>query len=187
MVFWNAAAERLYGYQAAEMLGRDISVLVPADRPEELANIMGEVTQGRTVKALQTERLRKDGAIVPVSVTVSPVLGEDGTVIGASTIAHDLSQEHRTSKSPARSRETRGRGAEHPGDLAVKCPYRARVRRPGVPCRPHERGAGRDERVAGQRPDRQDCGGARAGDMASGRGRSTAMSWTTTRPSSISK
>ncbi len=47
VVFWNAAAERLYGYEAAEMLGRDISVLVPDDRPEELAMIMAEVAQGK--------------------------------------------------------------------------------------------------------------------------------------------
>ena len=93
VVFWDEAAERLYGYQAAEMLGRDISVLVPPDRPVEIAIHNGRGQQGRTVKAFQTERLRKDGAIVPVSVTVSPVIGEDGTVIGASTIAHDLSQE----------------------------------------------------------------------------------------------
>ncbi|MGD0810545.1 MAG: EAL domain-containing protein [Acidimicrobiales bacterium] len=92
VVFWNAAAERLYGYQAVEMVGRDISLLVPDDRPEELAMIMGELAEGRTTKALQTERRRKDGAIVPVSVTVSPVIGEDGTVIGASTIARDLTQ-----------------------------------------------------------------------------------------------
>ncbi len=85
VVFWNAAAERLYGYEAAEMIGRDISVLVPEDRPEELAMIMAEVAQGRTTRALHTERRRKDGAIVPVSVTVSPVIGEDGAVIGAST------------------------------------------------------------------------------------------------------
>jgi PAS domain S-box-containing protein len=92
VVFWNAAAERLYGYRAAEMLGRDISVLVPEDRPEELAEILAQVADGNVVRALQTERRRKDGAIVPVSVTVSPVMGEDGAVIGASTIARDLSQ-----------------------------------------------------------------------------------------------
>ncbi len=93
VVLWGGAAERLYGYQAAEMLGRDMSVLVPPDRPFEIAYIMREVMHGRTVRGLQTERLRKDGALVPVSVTVSPVLDDDGTVIGASTTAHDLSQE----------------------------------------------------------------------------------------------
>jgi PAS domain S-box-containing protein len=92
VVFWNTAAERLYGYEAAEMLGRDIAILIPPDRPHELEDILARVRKGEVVKGLPTERLRKDGAIVPVSVTVSPVVDNDGTVIGASTIAHDLSQ-----------------------------------------------------------------------------------------------
>jgi PAS domain S-box-containing protein len=92
VVFWNAGAERLYGYKAAEMLGRDISVLIPEDRPDELVEILAQVAAGKIVKALHTERRRKDGAIVPVSVTVSPVIGRHGAVIGASTIARDLSQ-----------------------------------------------------------------------------------------------
>ena len=74
------------------MLGRDITVLIPADRPQELSQLMAQVRQGKIVRAFRTERLRKDGAIVPVSITVSPVVGDDGTVIGASTIAHDLSR-----------------------------------------------------------------------------------------------
>ena len=90
VVFWNAAAERLYGYGAAEMLGRDIAVLIPPDRPQELADLLARVGSGETVRNLQTERLRKDGATIPVSITVSPVVADDGTVIGASTIAHDL-------------------------------------------------------------------------------------------------
>jgi PAS domain S-box-containing protein len=92
VVFWNSAAERLYGYGATEMLGRDIAVLIPADRPQELSQLMAQVRQGKIVRGFHTERLRKDGAIVPVSITVSPVVGDDGTVIGASTIAHDLSR-----------------------------------------------------------------------------------------------
>ena len=81
IVFWNGAAERLYGYEAAEMLGRDISVLIPVNRTHELDYVMTEVREGRIVSGFQTERVRKDGAIVPVSITVSPVVGGDGTVI----------------------------------------------------------------------------------------------------------
>jgi PAS domain S-box-containing protein len=92
VVFWNSAAERLYGYEATEMIGRDIAVLVPADRPDELSHLMAQVRQGKIVRAFHTARLRKDGAIVPVSITVSPVVGDDGSVVGASTIAHDLSR-----------------------------------------------------------------------------------------------
>ena len=92
VVFWNSAAERLYGYEATEMIGRDIAVLVPADRPDELSHLMAQVRQGKIVRGFHTARLRKDGAIVPVSITVSPVVGDDGSVVGASTIAHDLSR-----------------------------------------------------------------------------------------------
>src|ERR1700683_465677 len=86
VVFWNDAAESLYGYSASEMLGNDISILIPADRSHELSHLLSQVGQGRTVRGFHTERLRKDGLIVPVSITVSPVVRYDGAVLGASTI-----------------------------------------------------------------------------------------------------
>jgi PAS domain S-box-containing protein len=92
VVFWNEAAERLYGYEAEEMIGREISVLIPPDRPDELANLLARVQSGETVRNLPTERLRKDGTSIAVSITVSPVVDPDGTVLGMSTIAHDLTQ-----------------------------------------------------------------------------------------------
>ena len=92
VVFWNAAAERLYGYEAAEMLGRDIAILFPPDHAHELSEIMEQVKAGKVVRDLRTKRVRKNGAVVPVSITVSPVIDADGTVIGASSVAHDLSQ-----------------------------------------------------------------------------------------------
>ena len=60
VVFWNAAAERLYGYDAAEMVGHDIAVLIPADRPEELSALLRKVQRGTTVSNFRTERVRKD-------------------------------------------------------------------------------------------------------------------------------
>lgn len=91
VVFWNAAAERLYGYSAGEMLGRHISVLVPSERTQELIDLLATVRQGKSVRGLLTERVRKDGKRLLVSITVSPVVGADGAVIGASTVAHDVS------------------------------------------------------------------------------------------------
>jgi PAS domain S-box-containing protein len=90
VVFWNEAAHCLYGYEADEMIGREISVLIPPDRPNELSNLLARVQSGETVRSLRTERLRKDGTTVAVSSTVSPVLDPDGTVLSMSTIAHDL-------------------------------------------------------------------------------------------------
>ena len=86
VVFWNEAAERLYGYEADEMIGREIAVLIPPDRPNELSNLLARAQSGETVRNLQTERLRKDGTTVAVSITVSPVIGPDGTVLGMSKL-----------------------------------------------------------------------------------------------------
>jgi two-component system NtrC family sensor kinase len=90
VVFWNEAAEQLYGYRANEMLGREISILFPANRPTELAQLLAYAQAGRTVRDFHTERLRRDGSIVAVSITVAPVVDTDGVVLGVSTIAHDL-------------------------------------------------------------------------------------------------
>jgi PAS domain S-box-containing protein len=90
VVFWNEAAERLYGYDADEMIGREIAILIPPDRPEELSNLLARARSGETIRNLRTERLRKDGSTVAVSITVTPVVDPDGTVLGMSTIAHDL-------------------------------------------------------------------------------------------------
>jgi PAS domain S-box-containing protein len=88
--FWNGAAERLYGYTSTEMLGHDLAELVPADRPNELGELLARVRSGQTVRDFRTTRLRKDGTAVEVSITVSPVVGSDGVVVGGSTITHDL-------------------------------------------------------------------------------------------------
>jgi len=88
---WNGAAERLYGFSAGEMLGKNIAAVIPPDRADELEGILADVRQGKIVRDLLTERLRKDGTRVPLSITVSPVVGPDGTAVGASTIARDVS------------------------------------------------------------------------------------------------
>jgi PAS domain S-box-containing protein len=90
VAFWNDAAERLYGYREDEMLGRDYAVLLPPERPLELSSLLRQVRAGHTVLNYETERLRKDGSRVAVSITLSPVVGADGVVLGLSSIAHDL-------------------------------------------------------------------------------------------------
>jgi PAS domain S-box-containing protein len=92
VTYWNAAAQRLYGYKASEILGENIAILIPADRSAELAYLLTQVSWGVMVKGFHTERLRKDGVIVPVFITVSPVIADGAKVVGAWTIAHDLTQ-----------------------------------------------------------------------------------------------
>jgi PAS domain S-box-containing protein len=92
VVSWNAGAERLYGYSAAEMIGRSNSVLVPPYRPEELPEIYDTIKGGEGVDGLETVRLRKDGTAVEVSLTVSPLKDAGGRVVGASTVARDITR-----------------------------------------------------------------------------------------------
>lgn len=88
---WNRAAEKMFGYSQQEALGRHISLIIPPERLEEETYIIGEVSKGRKVDHFQTVRMAKDGHMVPISLTVSPILDENGKIIGASKIARDLS------------------------------------------------------------------------------------------------
>ena len=87
---WNRAAEQLFGHTATEAIGRSIRLIVPENRMTEEADVMRRIRSGEKVEHLETERCRKDGALLDISLTVSPVRGEDGNLIGASKIARDI-------------------------------------------------------------------------------------------------
>jgi len=95
---WNAAAERLYGYTAAEAIGQPISILIPAHRRGEERQILRRVLEGRHVDHYETERVRKDGGELIVSLSVSPVRDEDGQIVEASVIARDITATRRTER-----------------------------------------------------------------------------------------
>lgn len=88
---WNAAAERLYGYSSQEAIGRSVMMLVPDDRAEEETEILRQIRAGQVVNRYETQRLRKDGSLVDVLLSVSPIIDHSGRVIGASKLAHDIS------------------------------------------------------------------------------------------------
>lgn len=88
---WNGAAERLYGWTAAEAVGRHISLVVPEHHRPGLDEILARLRAGETLRQHETDRLRRDGALVPVSLTVSPMRDAAGRVIGASSIGRDIS------------------------------------------------------------------------------------------------
>jgi PAS domain S-box-containing protein len=80
---WNAGAERLFGFTAKEALGQLISILAPPDRPDEMPAILERIRRGDRVESFETVRLRKDGALVEVSLSVSPVRAAAGRIVGA--------------------------------------------------------------------------------------------------------
>jgi two-component system sensor kinase FixL len=92
---WNAAAQAMFGYSAAEMIGGPITRLHPPDRIHEEAMILERLRRGERLRHYETVRLRKDGSEIAVSLTVSPILGPAGTIIGASKIVRDITTERR--------------------------------------------------------------------------------------------
>src|SRR2546426_2500028 len=105
IISWNRGAEHLYGYTADEIVGQPISVLVPIDRPDELPGILDRLRRGERIDHYKTARIRKDGQRVELSVTISPVRDADGTIIGASAIARDISEQERAIEAALRLRE----------------------------------------------------------------------------------
>jgi PAS domain S-box-containing protein len=87
---WNAAAEQLYGYRAAEVIGRSIAIIIPPDRPDELVAILTRLARGERIEHYETVRRHKDGSLIDVSVTISPIRDGTGVIVGASAIARDI-------------------------------------------------------------------------------------------------
>jgi PAS domain S-box-containing protein len=92
IVNWNRGAEDLYGYSAEEVTGRSVAILVPPDRADELSEILERLKQGERIERFETVRVRKDGQQIEVAVTISPIKDARGKIIGASTIAEDITE-----------------------------------------------------------------------------------------------
>src|SRR2546425_10137231 len=105
IVSWNPGAERLYGYTPDEAIGRPISIIVPAEHPDELPQILDRLRRGERIEHYRTTRVTKDGERITVSVTISPVCDASGTIIGASAIARDVGEHERAVEEALRLRE----------------------------------------------------------------------------------
>ena len=89
---WNPGATRLFGFGADEAIGQPITIIIPDDRLEEETTIIGSIRRGEPVRHFETVRRRKDGSLVDISLTVSPVRDGGGRIIGASKIARDITE-----------------------------------------------------------------------------------------------
>jgi PAS domain S-box-containing protein len=99
---WNAGAERIFGYTAAEAIGQSITLIIPGDRRNEETEILRRLGQGQTIEHFETQRVTKDGKHVSISLTISPVRDRHGVVIGASKIARDITARVRADEERAR-------------------------------------------------------------------------------------
>jgi len=88
---WNASAEQMFGYAAADIIGKSVRLIIPDDRQHEEDEVLRRIRDGQRIEHFETIRCRKDGSLVPVSLTISPIRNERGVVIGASKIARDIS------------------------------------------------------------------------------------------------
>lgn len=102
---WNPAAEQIFGYRAEEVIDHHITILIPSDRRDEERDILERIRRGERVRHYETMRVRKDGCQIPVSLTVSPIKGSAGEIIGASKIARDITLRRRMEEELIRAKK----------------------------------------------------------------------------------
>jgi PAS domain S-box-containing protein len=95
IISWNKGAERIYGYRAEEVLGRPVGILVPADRPTEIPEILEKIRRGEIVGFYESVRVTKDGRRLDISLTVMPIRNNEGKIVGASAIGRNVTEEKR--------------------------------------------------------------------------------------------
>jgi len=116
---WNQGAERMYGYTAAEVIGRSLALLVPPDRPDELPAILARLARGEAITRYETERVRQDGRVIAVSLTISPIRDPLGNIVGASTIARDITAQKQAEAEIERRRQETELLAENAQSLSA--------------------------------------------------------------------
>src|SRR5215204_1862817 len=90
---WNQGAEKIFGYTAAEVIGKPVTILMPVERQNEEQTILERIRKGERVDHFQTIRKRKNGTLVNISLTISPIKDSSGTIVGASKIARDITEQ----------------------------------------------------------------------------------------------
>jgi PAS domain S-box-containing protein len=116
---WNGAAERLFGFTAAEAIGKSINIIVPPDRRDEVSNIIERVSRSEPIEHYETSRLRKDGSTVDVSLSISPIRSASGKIVGISKAARDVTESKRTQQALSQEIEERRRIFDSSNDLIL--------------------------------------------------------------------
>lgn len=116
---WNPAAERLFGYAAEDAVGRRIDIIVPADRRDEMHDILERVGRGERIEHHETQRLRRDGTPLDISLGISPIRSASGAIVGASKIARDITEAKRTQRALDQEIEERRRIFDSSQDLIL--------------------------------------------------------------------
>jgi PAS domain S-box-containing protein len=106
---WNKSAERIFGYAAHEVIGKPVTILIPLERHDEEPGILARLRRGERIEHYETVRQRKDGSLIDISLTVSPVKDVHGNIVGAAKIARDITERRRKDEHIA----TLAREAEH--------------------------------------------------------------------------
>jgi len=116
---WNGAAERLFGFTAADAIGKSINIIVPPDRRDEVGNIVERISRGEPIEHHETSRVRKDGSTVDVSLSVSPIRSASGKIVGISKAARDTTENKRTQRALSQEIEERRRIFDSSNDLIL--------------------------------------------------------------------
>ena len=102
---WNDAAERMFGYSRGEVVGRSITLIIPANHHEDEERFLSKIKRGERIEHFETERLRKDGSTIAISLTVSPIKDSHGHVVGASKVARDITERKHVERALQESEE----------------------------------------------------------------------------------
>ena len=116
---WNGAAERLFGFTAAEAIGKSINIIVPPDRRDEVRSIIERTSRGEPIEHFETSRVRKDGRTVDVSLSISPIRSASGKIVGISKTARDITESKRTEDALSQEIEERRRIFNSSNDLIL--------------------------------------------------------------------
>src|SRR5262245_61889656 len=118
---WNEGACRTFGYTVEEVVGRSITLLIPRDRQDEGSEILARIRRGERVEHYETKRQRKDGSLLDVSLTISPIKDAQGRIIGASKIARDITERKQTEQALRDSEQRFRMVADNISQLAWTC------------------------------------------------------------------